>query len=26
MSTESGDTTLGLIFVPNVFMMIHLYN
>jgi hypothetical protein len=26
MSTESGDTTLGLIFVPSVFMMIHLYN
>jgi hypothetical protein len=26
MSTESGDTTIGLIFVPQVFMMIHLYN
>ncbi len=26
MSTKAGDTTIGLIFVPSVFMMIHLYN
>lgn len=26
MSTKTGDTTIGLIFVPSVFMMIHLYN
>ena len=26
MSTKSGDTTIGLIFVPGVFAMIHLYN
>jgi hypothetical protein len=26
MSTEASDTTIGLIFVPQVFMMIHLYN
>lgn len=26
MSTSAGDTTIGLIFVPSVFMMVHLYN
>jgi hypothetical protein len=26
MSIKSGDTTIGIIFVPSVFMMIHLYN
>lgn len=26
MSVKQGDTTIGLIFVPSVFMMVHLYN